>query len=114
VSYDLEWVDLPEAAALARTRFEECCDDPEGCRHVPSCEESYFDLAAPYRYHLNAGSMGFVCRWMRQTGMTYQAEYQPFPAPVLTGATASAPYDSRPAPIPHRVGYGSWVVGSQA
>lgn len=79
MSYDLEWVDLPEAAAEARSRWESCTDRGLPCEHVPRCSESYFSLAEPFQFHLNVAGMA-VCRdGLRRSGMTYQAEHQPFP-----------------------------------
>ncbi|MFF0389956.1 hypothetical protein ACFYS8_14895 [Kitasatospora sp. NPDC004615] len=80
MSYDLEWVELPEAAAEARTRWESCTARGLACDHVPRCSEAYFSLTAPFQFQLNLAGMA-VCRdVMRRTGMTYPAEQQPFPA----------------------------------
>jgi len=38
VSYDLEWVELPEQVAVARDRYEA---DLGFCDHVPPCQEPY-------------------------------------------------------------------------
>ena len=82
VSYDLEWVDLPEPVAGARNRYEA---DLGLCDHVPSCQEPYFTLAEPYRFHLNAAGMAFCRAGMHRAAMTYQAEHNPFPAWPFTG-----------------------------
>ena len=83
MSYDLEWVELPEPAAAARDRYEA---DLGFCDHVPPCQEPYFTLARPYRFHLNAAGMGLCRAGMRRAAMTYQAEPRPFPAWPFTGA----------------------------
>ncbi|WP_200882750.1 hypothetical protein [Amycolatopsis sp. MJM2582] len=77
MGYDLEWVDLPEPAAAARDRFEACL---VRCVHVPHCASSYFELAAPFQFHLNVMGMAACREGMRRTAMTYEAEYRPFPA----------------------------------
>lgn len=79
VSFDFEWVELPEPAASARARYEECIDLAERCTHSPRCHATYSDLAAPYAYHLNAAGMSVIRTWMQRTCMTYPAKHQPFP-----------------------------------
>ena len=79
MSFDLEWVDLPEPAASARARYDECADVTEDCRHAPDCFEAYHELVAPYRRHSNIAGMSVVRTWMRRASMTYQADHQPFP-----------------------------------
>ena len=70
MSLRLEWVDLPEPAASARIRSEEC--PGEKCLHDPDCHETYYDLVAPYGtpygYLLNLYSAGVARDWMRQAG----------------------------------------------
>ncbi|WP_431676148.1 hypothetical protein [Kitasatospora sp. KL5] len=83
MSYDLEWVELPEAVAEARSRYESCTTRTAGglpCDHVPECSKSYFSLAEPFQFHLNISGMGACRDGMRRAGMTYQAEHRPFPA----------------------------------
>jgi hypothetical protein len=82
VSYDLEWVELPEPVAAARDRYEA---DLGFCDHVPPCQEPYFTLAEPYQFHLNIAGMGLCRAGMRRATMTYQAEHRPFPAWPFTG-----------------------------
>jgi hypothetical protein len=82
VSYDLEWAELPEPAAVARDRYEA---DLGFCDHVPPCQEPYFTLAEPYQFHLNAAGMGLCRAGMRRTAMTYPAEHRPFLAWPFTG-----------------------------
>jgi hypothetical protein len=80
MGYDLEWADLPEPAAAARSRFEACSDLGGLCVHAPPCLEEYETLAVAFQFHLNVAGMA-VCRdGMCRTGMTYQATPQPFPA----------------------------------
>ncbi|WP_217712005.1 hypothetical protein [Kitasatospora sp. NA04385] len=79
MSYELEWVELPEAVAEARCRWESCIANGLPCDHIPDCSESYFSLAGPFQFHLNIAGMA-VCRdGLRRSGMSYQAGHQPFP-----------------------------------
>lgn len=80
VSYDLEWVDLPEPAASARARYEACdwLDDPP-CPHDPPCLDTYLTLAAPYQFHVTVFGMGQYIDAMRRAGMCFDAEPVPFP-----------------------------------
>src|SRR5258707_1265285 len=71
VSYELEWVELPEPAAAARARYEACLVP---CEHVPSCQEPYFSLAEPFQFHLNIAGMAFCRAGMGRAAMTYQSE----------------------------------------
>lgn len=79
MTYDLEWADLPEPAATARSRYETCSDLEYLCVHAPPCLDEYSTLAAAYQFHLNISGMGFCRGGMRRTGMIYQATAQPFP-----------------------------------
>lgn len=83
MSYELEWVELPEPAAAARARYEACLVFP--CDHVPSCQEPYFSLAEPYQFHLNIAGMAFCRAGMHRAAMTYQAEHYAFPAWPFAG-----------------------------
>ena len=80
MSYELEWVDLPEPAATARSRFEACSDRGALCVHAPPCRGEYESLATAFRFHLNIAGMAFCRDYMRRAGMTYQATPRPFPA----------------------------------
>ncbi|MEU7609123.1 hypothetical protein [Micromonospora sp. NPDC049204] len=80
MSYDLEWTDLPEPAATARSRFEACSELRDLCVHAPPCLHEYETLAAAYQFHLNIAGMGLCRDGMRRTGMTYHGAPQPFPA----------------------------------
>ncbi len=82
MSYDLEWVDLPEPVAGARERYEA---DLGFCDHTPPCQEPYFALAEPFQLHLNAAGMAFCRAGMHRAAMTYQAEHLPFPEWPFTG-----------------------------
>lgn len=77
MSYELEWVELPEPAAAARARYEACLVP---CEHVPSCQEPYFSLAEPFQFHLNIAGMAFCRAGMGRAAMTYQSEPYAFPA----------------------------------
>jgi hypothetical protein len=79
MTYALEWADLPEPVATARSRYEACSELGGLCVHAPPCADEYFSLAAPYRFHLNIAGMGFCRACMRRTGMTFPATPQPFP-----------------------------------
>ena len=76
----MEWVVLPEPAASARARFEECIDMVRRCPHDPACLEAYLAATAPFQFHVTIMEMAFVRYWMRSIGMTYKAEPLPFPA----------------------------------
>ncbi|GAB3174098.1 hypothetical protein GCM10027259_13590 [Micromonospora palomenae] len=41
MGYDFEWVDLPEPAATARSRYQTCSDLGGLCVHAPPCWEEY-------------------------------------------------------------------------
>lgn len=134
MSYDLEWVELPEAVAEARSRWESCTDSGLPCDHVPRCSESYFSLAEPFQFHLNVAGMA-VCRdVMRRSGMTYRAEHHPFPAwpfkdvedwrsadQARRDAYVAAERAASAQTVPGQVGIpefkllsnGPWLVGSQ-
>lgn len=79
MGYDLEWAELPEPAATARARFQACSALGDRCVHTPSCLEEYERLAADYQFHLNIAGMAICRDGMHRTGMTYQANSQPFP-----------------------------------
>ncbi|WP_369184898.1 hypothetical protein [Streptomyces sp. Y1] len=86
MGYEVEWVELPEAAGRARSRWEDCAGSGLVCDHEPRCAEAYFSLAEPFRFCLNVAGMA-VCRdGMRRAAMSYRAERQPFPDWPFEGA----------------------------
>ena len=130
----MEWVVLPEPAASARTRFEECIDMVRRCPHDPVCLEAYLAAAASFQFHMTIMEMALIRYWMRSIGMTYKAEPLPFPrwpftslehwrgadqaeraAYTLADRAASAQVVPGMAGIPEFKlrSNGPWIVGAQ-
>nr|WSX72777.1 hypothetical protein OH826_02245 [Streptomyces sp. NBC_00899]WSX81155.1 hypothetical protein OH826_49265 [Streptomyces sp. NBC_00899] len=134
MSYDLEWVDLPEPAASGRARYD-ACDwlDAPPCPHDPPCLDTYLTLAAPYQFHVTIFSMDRYIAGMHWAGMCFDAEPQPFTArqysheewPAASPAEQQAYCDARLAygaqRVPGRTGIpvfkltsnGPWTVTAE-
>jgi len=100
VSYRLEFAVLPDEAATARTRYEQC--DDEECEHVPSCDDAYFELVAPHQMHLTIVEMARALSGMRRFALVHEATPIEFEGPFYNweewqalGADERAEYSRR-------------------
>ncbi|MFF2662743.1 hypothetical protein ACFVUH_35975 [Kitasatospora sp. NPDC058032] len=99
VEFSLEWEELPEPAASARGRYEDCLEHHPECPHAPHCREPYEAAVGEYRMVLDGHQLGVCREGMRRTGMSYPAEEPEFPDwPFATTAEwYAAPQDVRDA-----------------